>query len=304
MRAVTFGSAMVDIIAVLQSDSIEKITLSNADSQYLLVEPGRKVETSSISTHVGGGGLNTAVCLSRLGCQAIPVVKSGDDTSRDHVLEHCVKNNLDTSLMLTENSAVTGSAVLIASHDRNAAVFTHRGANTLLAKTDLQALDLGQVDLVHAAPLSGNSSLLLPEISTIAKKAGAFFSCNPGIRQITKRTGYVLEAAKNMDLISINNAEAAALVPCLSAIEKEFDWKDATSGEPALIVQDTAVPLKQFCQVLGKQGPRNILVTYGGAGAWLYTNDTLLHQPVIPANVSGTAGAGDLICFHSCLGNG
>ena len=293
MKAATVGSAMIDIIAVLESDSIEQISLSNAHQQFLLVEPGRKIEASSISTHIGGGGLNTAVSLSRLGCNVMPIVRTGNDTSRVHVQEHCEEHGLSTDALLIDDTDSTGSAVMIASHDKNAAIFTHRGANTRLVAADIEAVDLDATDLVHAAPLSGDSALALPDIARLAKSRGAFFSCNPGIRQITTRTNTVLNAAGNMDLLSINGAEAAALVPCLSALDASLSWKHVRPGEPVLRSQESLISLEQFCAALKAHGPGFVLVTYGNEGAYLYDGSTLYHQSIIPTEVAGTAGAGD-----------
>lgn len=284
---------MVDIIAVLNSESIEQISLSNAHQQFLLVEPGRKVEASSITTHIGGGGLNTAVSLSKLGCKVTPIVKTGDDPSRDHVTEHCVTFGLETRGMLLDPEESTGSAVMIASHDKNAAIFTQRGANTTLTQSDLATIEPLEAELAHIAPLSGASANMLPAIAKAAKAAGAFVSCNPGIRQITTKTNTVLTASKDLDLISINGAEAAALVPCLSALNKDLDWRTPAGDEPILRSQESIVALEQFCRVFHSEGPSNVLVTYGGEGAYLFDGETLHYQPIVPAKVAGTAGAGD-----------
>lgn len=292
-KAVTFGSAMVDIIAVLEDNSIEQITLSNAHSQFLLVEPGRKVEAESISTHIGGGAMNAGVCFARLGCSAAPVVKVGEDASRELVIAHCEEHGLGQQHMFTSAAHPTGSSVLIASHENNAAIFTQRGANTCLDAGDLSRLDLTSVNLVHAAPLSGASAAMLPEVAELAHKAGAFFSCNPGIRQISNRTNSVLAAARHMSLISMNQVEASALAPCLSALEPNLEWRAVESGEAALDEPGGRIALAQFCEVLADHGPDNVLVTYGSQGAWLYHDGKLIHQPVIPTRVEGTAGAGD-----------
>ena len=293
MKTITFGSAMVDIIAVLESDSIEQLSLSNAHQQFLLVEPGRKIEASSISTHIGGGGLNTAVSLSKLGCSVSPIVKIGDDASRDHVTRHCEDHNLATDKLLLDEQAHTGSAVMIASHERNAAIFTQRGANTKLNDDDLDLVKPFDVDLVHIAPLSGESASLLPQITLLANKKNTFVSCNPGIRQITTRTNTIMAAAWNIDLFCINGAEAAALVPGLSALDENLKWRIPTSGEPVLRSQESLLSLEQFCNNLAKHGPRFVLVTYGDEGAYLFDGKELHHQPIIRTEVAGTAGAGD-----------
>jgi len=291
MKTLTFGSAMVDIIAILVSDSVEKITLSNAHSQYLLIEPGRKVEAEEIETHIGGGGLNTAVSFARLGAGVKPMVKVGDDASKDHVLRHCKAFGLDTTAIVVDPAQATGSAVMIATHERNAAIFTRRGANTCLSVSDLGPEDHFKEDLIHAAPLSGASALVLPEIAKRAENT--FFSCNPGIRQLTTRTASVLAAGEHMDLIAINDLEAAALVPVLSAMDPTFQWQTPSPQVPAIRCEGQAIGLASFARALSKQGPSRVLITHGAGGAYLFADDVLYHQPVVPVEVAGTAGAGD-----------
>lgn len=291
---------MIDIITVIGSDSIEQISLSNAHQQFLLVEPGRKVEAQSITRHIGGGALNTAVSLKKLGCDVSPVIKTGEDVPRDHVLQHCKTHQLNAENFLVDSEDNTGSAIMIASHEKNAAIFTQRGANTTLIDKDLDRVTPLEADLVHAAPMSGASAKMLPRISELAKEAGAFFSSNPGIRQITKLPNTVLNAARNMSLISINEVEAAALIPCLSTLEKDMDWREPSSNEPIIKTAGGEIALQQFCEVMTARGPNYVLITHGAEGAYLFDGQTLHHQSVIPAKVSGTAGAGD--SFVSTLG--
>ncbi len=118
MKTITFGSAMIDIITVISSESIEQISLSNSNQQYLLVEPGRKVEAETITRHIGGGALNTAICFTKLGCEASPVVKMGDDVPRDYIVKNCIDHGLDMGRVLIDDSQSTGSAVMIASHEK------------------------------------------------------------------------------------------------------------------------------------------------------------------------------------------
>lgn len=293
MKAITFGSAMIDIITVVSSQSIEQLSLSNSNRQFLLVEPGRKVEAETITRHIGGGALNTGVCFSKLGCEASPIVKMGDDVPRDYIVKNCIDHGLNMDSVLIDESQSTGSAVMIASHEKNAAIFTQRGANTSLTRSDIDQIEFLEADIVHAAPLSGDSANMLPAISEAAKSAGAFFSCNPGIRQITTRANTVLLAAKNMSLISINEVEAAALVPCLSTLNDRLSWRVPDKNSPIIHAQDVKICLKQFCEILHSQGPQYILITHGSKGAYLYDGETLHHQDVIKTTVAGTAGAGD-----------
>ena len=41
MKALTIGGAMVDTIAIIASDRIERMSMRNADTAFLLIEEGR-----------------------------------------------------------------------------------------------------------------------------------------------------------------------------------------------------------------------------------------------------------------------
>ena len=78
MKAITVGSATIDIIALIADDDVERMTMHNATSSFLLLEQGKKVDASSISTHVGGGAVNAAISLKRLGIETEVLVKIGN----------------------------------------------------------------------------------------------------------------------------------------------------------------------------------------------------------------------------------
>jgi ribokinase len=67
MNVLTIGSAMIDTIAIIDSGRIERMSMLNADSSFLLLEEGRKTEAEEVSTHAGGGAANAAVAIARLG---------------------------------------------------------------------------------------------------------------------------------------------------------------------------------------------------------------------------------------------
>jgi ribokinase len=55
MRILTRGGAMIDTIAIVDSDRIERKAMFNAESSFLLLEEGGKTEAKEVSTHYGGG---------------------------------------------------------------------------------------------------------------------------------------------------------------------------------------------------------------------------------------------------------
>jgi ribokinase len=82
MKVLTIGSAMIDTIAIIGSARIERMTMLNAESSFLLLEEGRKTEAEEVSTHAGGGAVNAAVAMARLGMDELSAVIGDVQQSR------------------------------------------------------------------------------------------------------------------------------------------------------------------------------------------------------------------------------
>jgi ribokinase len=137
MKAITVGSATVDVIATVPSADIERMTLQNRHTSFLLLEPGKKVDARSVVRQTGGGAINAAVSLSRQGFKVAALVKLGADPDAETILSCLRDEGIDTSLVRHSETETTAVSVMIASHDRNAAIFTHRGANRTMEVADV-----------------------------------------------------------------------------------------------------------------------------------------------------------------------
>jgi ribokinase len=300
MKALTVGGGMVDTIAIIASDRIERMNMLNADSSFLLLEEGRKTEALEISTHVGGGAVNAAVAMGRLGLDVAALVKLGKDARAEMVLARLMEEGVSTRWAMRDSRAPTGASVLVSSHDRNAAIFTFRGANTLLAEADLRR-EAFAADVVYVASLSNESADAFPAIVAAAKAQGALVAANPGVRQLSSRAGAFQDALTRIDVLALNRSEADVLVPGLVARFGE--------GGKALGIRPGEVPprlaargfsggghemsLVGFFAALRRLGPRFVLVTDGRHGAFLGTGEAVMFCPVVETKVAGTAGAGD-----------
>jgi ribokinase len=297
MKSLHAGSAMIDIICIVAAENIERMTFSNEGKSFLMVETGRKVAAESITSHVGGGACNTAVSLARRGWQAAVLAKTGGDLNAGAVREHLEANGVATARMITEAGLATGTAVMVASHDRNASIFVHRGANETLAPCDLPAEVFAGIDLVYVAPLSSASADCFPDLVARARAGGAMVAANPGIRQLTSRTAKILEALADIDLLSINRVEAEALVPAFAARAGGAD-PPPPEGAPALLERGLGfggfeIGLLCFLAIARAAGPRWVLLTDGTGGAYLAAPEGVFWRPALPVTVQGTAGAGD-----------
>jgi ribokinase len=300
MKALTVGGAMIDTIAVIANERIERMTMRNADTSFLLLEEGRKSEAENISTHCGGGAVNAAVALARLDHDVAVLIKLGLDSRAETILTRLAGEGVSTRFALRDARAPTGASVLVSAHDRNAAIFTFRGANTLLEPRDVKS-DALAVDLVYVASLSNESADCFPSIIERAKSSGALVATNPGIRQLSARQGPFRDVIGKIDLLAVNRHEAGVLVPWLVGMAGEGGHP--LQHQPGAEMPDLArrgfvaggfeLSLAGFFDGLLKLGPRWIVVTDGRNGAYIGSPAGIVHCPTPPATLVGTAGAGD-----------
>lgn len=291
---------MVDSIATIESDRIERMSMLNAETSYLLLEEGGKTEAVDISTHCGGGAINAAVAMARLDFDVATILKLGRDTRADFIRARLASEGISAQWVVTDAKAPTGASVIISSHERNAAVFTFRGANTLLTNDNI-ATEALAVDLVYISGLSGKSADCLPQIVDRANTAGALVAVNPSVRQLSAHTEDFLASLAKIDILALNRREAEVLLPALVAKLGAGKPRPAImAGEhlPALLTRGLAVAgqemsLPVFFAALHTLGTRHVLLTDGSDGAFVGTDGVILYCPAQKATVASTAGAGD-----------
>ncbi len=311
MRAICIGSAMADTIVVVVDSDIERITMHNATTSFLLMEQGRKIDAKSISHHIGGGGVNAAVSMARLGVDVATLVKIGDDADGERVMQRLHDEYVDSRAVVTDTTDETGSAVMISSHDRNATIFIGRGANRLLVDADVDRARVEGFDLVYISTLSDQSSEQYPRVVEKAAAAGAFVAANPGIRQLTRRGSTLMTILDEIDVLGLNTVESQTLMRNLPAAtlataaeRAEAIDLDLPDDPPHLLdkgfyTDAGSISFLQYVLAMRMQGARGVLVTDGAAGAYLAFGDHIYYCPTLKAAVKGTAGAGD--AFTSTL---
>jgi ribokinase len=300
MKVLTVGGATIDTIAIIDSDRIERMTMLNADNSFLLLEEGRKTEAREISTHCGGGAVNAAVAMARLGLEVAALVKLGNDARADTIVAKLREEGIATRWVVRDDRLPTGASTFIASHDRNATIFTFRGANTLLESADLHD-EAFAVDVVYIANLSNQSADCFPEIVSRAKAAGAIVAGNPGVRQLSARAGAFQSSLSSIDILSLNREEADVLVPgFIARFGEGGPVLPLAPGDapPGLAVRGLTaggfeMSLVAFLQALLSMGPKVLLLTDGARGAYAASKDEVLFVPALETEVAATSGAGD-----------
>jgi ribokinase len=300
LRVLTVGGAMIDTIAIIESASIERVTLNNLGASFLLLEEGRKTEALEVSTHCGGGAINAAIAFARLGLDCSVLVKLGHDRRADQILACLDAEGVSHRWALRDATAPTGASVLVSSHERNAAVFTFRGANTHLAPDELPDAAFA-TDLVYVANLSNEAVRCFPTIIEKANAAGARVAANPGIRQLHGHGEAFRASLPRLDILALNRREADEVV---SLLDRDGEDGDAGLDFPGnlappplaargLKFESRRMSVRAFCRALVRRGVGTVVLTDGRDGAFATSGDRLLYCPAHEAQVAGTAGAGD-----------
>lgn len=306
-KVLTLGSVMIDIITVVADDDIELMTMHNLTSSFLMLEQGRKIEAESISTYVGGGAANAAVSLQRLGLDVEILAQVGDDINAEKVMECFVQENIGTRHIQVSEQADTGIAVNLSSHNRNAAIFAHRGANTLLSEAQISAIDFSDYTMAYITSLSNESANRFPQIVAQAKEAGCFVVSNPGIRQLTRKSDSFFNNLACIDLLALNTVECATLVPNLATGKcngLKLPAEAQVNDLPPLLtdgfkIGGFSLGLVEAMCALSQLGPNYVVITDGEHGAYLFHHNRLYFCPPQEAHMQGSAGAGD--SFTSAL---
>lgn len=313
MKALCVGGAMIDTIAIIESSAIERMELLNAGTSFLLLEEGRKTEALEVSTHCGGGAINTAVALARLGLTCSVLIKLGADLRAEQILARLADEGISVSWVSRDSRAPTGASVHVSSHDRNAAVFTFRGANTLLAPPDLHD-GAFEVDLVYIANLSNEAATCFPLIVEKAKRARALVAANPGLRQLHAHGDAFKETLPHLDILALNRREAEEVLILLDAPRSDesapltypTNVRLPPLAECGLKHEGRRMSVRNFLRALMDRGVGSVVLTDGRDGAFAASGDRMIYCPAHEAEVAGTAGAGDAFAstFSAYLADG
>lgn len=233
------------------------------------VHLGDKIKIEEdFKTSIGGGGINVSVCLSRLGAKVGYLGKLSYE-SFDKIKEVLDKNriNLINSKISKRPAA---KSILIDTKDNDRVIYTYRGQNSHLEKTDFNSEDF-KSNNYYFTSLGGESFETLYDLSKliIKKNPNAKICYNPSLYLIKNESSKIKNMLKNVHILILNYQEAESLV-----------------GDGTI-----SYCLKEIYKIMGKGV---IIITDGANGSYAYDGEKEYYQPIIkPKKVVDTTGAGD-----------
>ena len=258
---ITMGSGTIDVFLDTGSRLFQK-----ASKGLVKVPFGSKILAEKLRIDTGGGGTNTAVCLSRLGFKVAWLGKTGTGPNSERIMSQLKREKVDTSLVSREKGSRTGfSAILDAKgHDRT--IIAYKGSNDDLGWNEVKASKI-KAKWLYCSSMVGKSFKTLEKVVAFAQKNRIKVAFNPSSYLAKRGASFLKSIIKNTSLLVMNNEEAYYLT-------KEKNPSKA---------------LKK----LAKLGPEIIVITAGKKGAHAYDGKKVYSIKAHNINVLEATGAGD-----------
>ncbi|XP_063300171.1 ribokinase [Pelobates fuscus] len=241
-----------------------------------LPKAGETIHGTKFFIGFGGKGANQCIQAARLGAQTTMVCKVGKDSFGNNYIENFKKNKVSTDFVYQTDAAATGVASIIVNIEGQNAIVIVAGANLLLDSGDLSKA----ADAIRAAKVMVCQLEILPEISLKALKMAHASGVKTIFNPAPAITSLDPEFFSYSDIFCCNESEAEILtsVPVHSSDD---------AGKAGLVL------LEKGCKV--------VIVTLGGEGCVIVSQEKTLPQHIPPKKVTAvdTTGAGD--CFVGAL---
>ncbi|WP_138475560.1 ribokinase [Dyadobacter bucti] len=252
---------------------------SNTDmvvKSHKLPMPGETVMGGNFLMNPGGKGANQALSASRLGGKVNFICKVGNDLFGKQALQQFKREKIGTDFIVTDALLPSGVALINVDHDGENCISVAPGANSSLKPSEviLAFEDLTPSDILLI-------QLEIPLETVIFSIKTAF--------------------EKNVKVI-LNPAPAQYLpddvLQCLYLITPNETEAELLTG--IRVVNDETA--EQASSILVAKGCRNVIITLGSKGAFLYTENIRKVIPAPAVTAVDTTAAGD--CFNGALAVG
>jgi ribokinase len=235
-----------------------------------LPSPGETILGGTFLMNPGGKGANQAVAAARLHGNVTFVAKTGNDVFGSEAKQLFDKEHIDTRFLISDDKNPSGVALINVDENGENSIVVASGSNGTLSAYDINE------DVFKAEPSDIFLMQLEIPVSTVE---------------------FVAEkAASNGNKVILNPAPARQLsndlLSCLYMIIPNETEAEILTG----IKVTDAETAEKAARKLYSKGVKNIVITMGGSGAFLFTSSNSKMIYVVPVKAVDTTAAGDVFC--------
>ncbi len=290
-KVITIGSATMDVFVECDEANIVSVCSKNKSSDFMSYPYGSKIDISTFSSNVGGGGINTACSFAKLGLETSAIFKIGNDIYSDGILEFFKTHNVNLDNIIQKDGTSTGFSIILVSFQGDRTVLAHRGANAEIREDEIHFEAIKEADLIYIAPLNGESNKVLEPIVEFAHAINTKICFNAGTTSIKRGFQHLNKILSSAHVVVMNKEEASMT----TGIQVRPDTKTEKFSHE-LIHKD----IKQMLQSLKVKDYQIIVITDGNKGAYAYDGENFYFCEPYPSPVVSTLGAGDAFASTFC----
>ena len=290
-KVLTIGSATMDVFVECDDANIVSVCSKNKNSDFMSYPYGSKIDITTFSSNVGGGGVNTACNFDNLGFDTSAIFKIGEDIYSEGILDSFKNRGVKLNNIIQKADTSTGFSIILVSFQGDRTVLAHRGANAEIREDEINYDAIKDADLIYVAPLNGESNKVLEPIVEYAHQLGTRICFNAGTTSIKRGFEHIKTILKSAHIVVMNKEEASMA----TQIQVRPDTKTEKFSHE-LIHRD----VKKMLTTMKVMDYQIIVITDGGKGAYAYDGQKFYFCPVFPSPVVSTLGAGDAFASTFC----
>lgn len=244
----------------MQSFVVGNVTIDTTLIIQDFPEAGTSIHGREVAVGLGGKGCNQSIVLARAGVATTLIAAIGDDVRGALIRQRLGSEPVQASVVEMSGVASDASLILSSAGGDNANITTSSCAEALTSERAIAAMAQAQAGdlLVLQGNLADDTTLSLLQFGRARGLVTAF---NPS--PLRDGMGMMLPW---VDIVFLNEVETLAIAG----------------------LREEAAALA----LLG-MGPRQVVLTMGGAGSILATEGGVLSVPAVPCLIVDTTGAGD-----------
>ena len=229
---------------------------------------GETILCDGMKLVAGGKGANQACAAGRLGTDVTMLGAIGNDSHGEMQRDSLQRSGVDVSGLITKESVSTGTAFITVNKEGNNSIVVVQGANEQFTPEDIEAhRDLLEECEIVILQLEIPMDTVLYAVK-LARTLGKTVILDPA----PVPEHFPEELYQYVDIIKPNESELSRLTG----------------------IADTQNHLEEAVQIVKDHGVKNVLVTLGGDGVYLDTeNESPVHIPAKKVEVVDTTAAGD-----------
>lgn len=235
-----------------------------------LPEKGKLKLLKNVSFRSGGGAVNTAISLSKLGIKSSVIGKAGEDGFAELVLQDLKQNKVEIKGIVRDKEVGTSANMVLLSQDGERSFLQYIGANATLSEKDIRW------DVIKKAKILHYTGALL-----LFKFDG-------------KPAGRVLKKAKELGITTSLDIVWDARGKWEKTLKYCLPYVDIFV--PSLIEGKMVTgknSKEEIAEELLKKGVKIVAITLGKNGCYIKTKNEELTVPGYKIKAVDTTGAGD-----------